>query len=153
MNRDCLRYILLVHDVKGEVTWEESKKLEDLVKKTYGVHVGLLPLFSGGSQLAHEEARKLWPIKSEKEREEKGEVIGLGYELTSNSLHERNPSIVSDHQVRVDEMEQKGLELSLDDFERLKTFSRELIVQSIVPWIERTVTVLNEQVSNSLSLL
>lgn len=146
MNRDCLRYILLVHDVKGEVTWEESKKLEDLVKKTYGVHVGLIPLFSGGSQLAHEEARKLWPVQREREREEKGEVIGLGYELTSNSVHERNPS--NQVQIQVDEMEQKGLELSLDDFERLKTFSRELIVQSIVPWIERTVTVLNEQVSN-----
>ena len=143
MNRDCLRYILLIHDAssRGQVSWQESKKLEDLVKKTYGVHVGLIPLFSGGSELARKEVEKLWPVrKGEEGRREEG-IVGLGYELPpTTTTHERKSSIV-------DESEQKGQELSLDDLERLKGFVRELVVQSIVPWIERTVTVLNEQVS------
>ena len=147
VNTEVLRYILLVHDVQGEGSWQESKKLEDLVKKTYGVHVGLIPLFSGGSELARKEVEKLWPVrKGEEGRREEG-IVGLGYELPpTTTTHERKSSIV-------DESEQKGQELSLDDLERLKGFVRELVVQSIIPWIERTVTVLNEQVShNKLSL-
>ena len=152
VNTEVLRYILLVHDVQGEGSWEESKKLEDLVKKTYGVHVGLIPLFSGGSELARKEVDKLWPVGKEEEGRGREEgIVGLGYELppttTTTTSHERKNSIAED------ESEQKGQELSLDDLERLKGFVRELVVQSIIPWIERTVTVLNEQVShNKLSL-
>ena len=42
---------------------------------------------------------------------------------------------------------EKGQELSEDDLKALRVFMREMVVQSVLPWIERSVVVGNEQVS------
>jgi hypothetical protein len=45
---------------------------------------------------------------------------------------------------------EKGRELSEEDLKSLRIFMREMVVQSILPWIERSVVVGNEQVSSIL---
>lgn len=44
---------------------------------------------------------------------------------------------------------EKGHELSDDDLKALRLFLREMVVQSVVPWIERSVVVGNEQYNAS----
>lgn len=46
-----------------------------------------------------------------------------------------------------------GHELSEEDLKALRVFMRELVVQSVVPWIERQVVVGNEQVRLSVPSL
>lgn len=46
-----------------------------------------------------------------------------------------------------------GQELSEDDLKNLRIFLREMVVQSLVPWLERAVVVGNEQVRRRSVLL
>jgi hypothetical protein len=63
-------------------------------------------------------------------------TIGLGVSLEpSQSAAPTEPGPV-----------EAGQELSEDDVKAIKVFLREMVVQSIIPWIERSVVVGNEQV-------
>ncbi|BGP44635.1 hypothetical protein JCM10450v2_000449 [Rhodotorula kratochvilovae] len=147
---DALRFIVLVHDFGaggGRPAWEDAQRLHETVRKTYGVHTALLPLFSAAQSAADplppaEGAAALWaslpappaappPVEA---------VIGLGVDEPEPAAIRApavDPSAVA--------APQRGHELSSSDILALRTFVRELVVQSLVPHLERQGVVLHEQ--------
>lgn len=157
INPDLLRYVLIVHDLGGagaigdqEETqrWNDAKKLEEMVKKTYGVHTVLLPLFGNGQDQDAgneggeedvkrcQELERLFPSSSANTNRRGGEV-GLGVEGGYGVEPPQTPKTLT-----------TGRDLTSRDIDQLYRFMRELVVQSIIPWIERSVVVGNEQVNS-----
>lgn len=139
---------------KTELTGEvcSAQKLHETIRKTYGLHTALLPLFSAATTAAipHPAApgiETLW-----KESILDSTVKSVDPNIRRSSAVEVNgeeispEAIVSPTVVRV----AKGRELSEEDLKSLRIFMREMVVQSILPWIERSVVVGNEQVSHDL---
>ncbi|GAA5866902.1 hypothetical protein JCM3774_004598 [Rhodotorula dairenensis] len=94
---DRLRFVLLVHDHSDpDADWQDAQKLHDTVRKTYGLHTALVPLFFSTTAAAA-------PVHHD------------------------------------------GPQLSDADVTALKSFAREFVVQSFVPFLERTAIVAHEQ--------
>jgi len=125
-----------------------AKDLHETIRKTYGHHTSILPLFSAAPTAQKPQARApdlglLWsdtrPLSSPPQTPA---AIGLGVEDGLADPFAPTPPSVSPP-VAV----QKGQELSEDDLQATRLFLREFVVQSLVPWLERAVVVGNEQVS------
>ncbi|GAA5949848.1 hypothetical protein JCM3765_007713 [Sporobolomyces pararoseus] len=189
VNPDILRYILIIHDMRttpttststteeeegggggggggrgGEgMSWEQVLKLEETVKKTYGVHTKVLTLYDhykplkspaelkleqegggGGGVDLEKEIENLWPTSFTSEEEEThsgGEsLIGLGYSSSSTSPT-RTLTTTTTHQ--------KNKCFSLKDLDSLSLFVREFVTQSLIPHLERTITLYHEQFNSS----
>jgi hypothetical protein len=166
VNPDILRYILIIHDMRTttSVDWEQTLKLQETVKKTYGVHVKVLPLWDHHDDTTvmmktreelesdrdkhedlKEDLKKLWPKSDEDRRKRRGggggELIGLGYSSpTSNDVNEEEEE---------EEEEEGVISFSSRDLSNLSSFTREFVTQSIVPFLERQITVSYEQFQSS----
>ena len=178
VNPDILRYILIIHDMRtttnspsssqeeredrSGMSWEQVLKLEETVKKTYGVHTKILSLYDhyqplkspaelkleqeqeerGGmvKKSLEEELEKLWPTTTSSEEEIQlggsSSLIGLGYTPTTNVT---TPG----------QKKRLGSSLSLKDLDSLSLFLREFVTQSLIPYLERTITLYNEQFNSS----
>lgn len=188
INPDILRYILIIHDLRtddpttprtsggggsGTVSdWDQVRKLEETVKKTYGVHTKVLPLYDHYKEMKlpgegreeeeegvgpERELEKLWPSTSEGGKNSsstrgmgtgQGELVGLGYEEEGETTVLSLSTSIS----KLDSLQQTrrgGHDLSLKDLQTLSLWIRELVSQSIIPHLERTITVSNEQFNNS----
>ncbi|GAA6018193.1 hypothetical protein JCM11491_005627 [Sporobolomyces phaffii] len=168
-NPEVLRYILIVHDARQGGS-EQVEKLHETVKKTYGVHTKVLTLWdhykplelpsstgqdsaaaagAGEASLEHE-LEKLWPEDLEEEATKRKAITseassaaltGLGYLGAVEQDHEQARPLAR--------RGRPGHDLSLVDLQSLSVFTRELVTQSIVPYLERQITVANEQFNNN----
>ncbi|GAA6006499.1 hypothetical protein JCM10207_004953 [Rhodosporidiobolus poonsookiae] len=153
---DVLRFVVLVHDWGaggGQEGWEDAQTLHDTIRKTYGLHTALVPLFSASPSAAKpqppaEAAAAMYahlavsPSAAASQAQTKEEVVGLGYEdepSASSSSGAAAPD-APDHPAPV-----PGAHLSTTDLQSLSKLTRSLLVQSILPHLERTVVVGNEQ--------
>ncbi|TNY20262.1 ER-golgi trafficking TRAPP I complex 85 kDa subunit-domain-containing protein, partial [Rhodotorula diobovata] len=165
---DILRFVVLVHDQGaggGPAAWADAQRLHDTVQKTYGVHSALLPLFSAAPNAVDrlpraEEAPALWAhLDDARERpesyaegeEQAGEVrvVGLGFDADADAdADDSGPAAVPSApstSTRPTFPPQRGLELSPSDLTSLRTFAREFVLQSLVPFLERRGVLLHEQ--------
>ncbi|GAA5899344.1 Trs85p [Sporobolomyces salmoneus] len=182
VNPDILRYILIIHDMRttatdssltegnisGVTSWEQVKRLEETVKKTYGVHTKVLGLWDhyqplrlpdeiekeGPEKSLDDELEKLWPTRGGNEGEDSvpERLVGLGY-FEDDTPGTTKPTLPvgqeQSERVSYGGRRRKGQDLSLVDLQNLSVFTREFVSQSLVPFLERTVTVSNEQFNNS----
>lgn len=143
---DRLRFVLLVHDcghTDAGIDWTEAQKLHDTVRKTYGLHTALVPLFSAAQAAERREpaapdAAALWPGPPRRARNPPA-LVGLGVDDGS----ETSPEIMTPDYASSDGP--IGSELSVQDLTALTTFAREFVVQSLVPFLERSAIVAHEQ--------
>ncbi|GAA5923269.1 TRAPP III-specific subunit 85 family protein [Sporobolomyces koalae] len=142
VNPEVLRYILIVHDARKQdkISWQEVARLEETVKKTYGVHTKVLTLYDNDStdtpaNTDHDDlVRILWPESDQDAQRSEG-LVGLGYEPETASPAPRT--------IR------RGHDLSRKDLGTLSEWTREIILQSVIPSIERSVIVAHEQFQSS----
>ncbi|GAA5859599.1 hypothetical protein JCM8547_006157 [Rhodosporidiobolus lusitaniae] len=169
---NVLRFVVLVHDFGlggGREGWEDAQTLHDTIRKTYGLHTALLPLFSASPGGTHPQppsstATSLYAYlrpspTSSASRADEGEVVGLGYNIpitapppsssSPPSLTSNDPAAPSPAPAPPEAEAAMGSELSDADLTALAKFARELVGQSVVPWIERAVVVGNEQFISS----
>lgn len=149
---DQLRFILLVHDhgrhPDDAADWSDAQKLHDTIRKTYGLHTALVPLFSAAPTAPHPEppapeaalAIWNWDAAAAPSEPSSTALIGLGVDESggrgdyddNDAKHPAAPHT-------------PAAELSTQDLTALATFSREFVVQSLVPFLERTAIVAHEQ--------
>ncbi|KAM0793278.1 hypothetical protein ACM66B_000739 [Microbotryomycetes sp. NB124-2] len=152
---DIIRYIVLVHDFGaggGRDAWEDAQTLHETIRKTYGLHTALLSVFSASPSAAHPQppARgvdALWhainPNLSSDQAHPHIMDLGITNDDNPESLHAHQPAEPSPAPRSF------GAELSDDDVRSLKVFVREMVVQSIIPWMERSIVVGAEQFAAS----
>ncbi|GAA5834924.1 hypothetical protein JCM11251_002063 [Rhodosporidiobolus azoricus] len=176
-----VRFVVLVHDWGaggGQEGWEDAQSLHETIRKTYGLHTALVPLFSAsdgakqtqpqapldvlqrmyGHLAAPKDERKVEALVTPAE-----EVVGLGYDvpdLPTSSPHPPTappavspipaPSAVPEAEpLPSPDFVVPGHELSEADLTVLNKFVREMVVQSVIPFMERSVIVGNEQFAAS----
>ncbi|WFD39100.1 uncharacterized protein MJAP1_002071 [Malassezia japonica] len=117
---DVLRSYLVLHDASApNADLRRSEALLDEVKRTYGLQCALLTINSATE-----------PVDSV--------VARVQAEWDTPDLRHVPPSSTP-----------PGAALSVDDVQRIEAYVRELVVKSLVPYLERTVQQLNEQVGSS----
>lgn len=104
--------------------------LLDSIKRIYGLNCCILPLNSGSPDSpASADVTKLWTTALQGETLARLQSPRLGQEVEDKDF----ASLLSE-----------------EDVKRLKGFVRELVAQSLIPWMERCVTHWNESVSKCL---
>ena len=130
MDPHVLRYYVVVHDVRnGDLA--ESERLLEQIKRAYGVHCAMLQINSLDLDA---------PAPLEGEKDSRPDYFdGLWDRYTSSSITEDAPV-------------EPGTGLGHKDVYAIRVFLRELVVQSLVPWMERNVQQWNEQVCYNLKI-
>ncbi|KAM0755961.1 hypothetical protein T439DRAFT_376232 [Meredithblackwellia eburnea MCA 4105] len=166
-NPEVLRYIVLVHDYgvgTGRDGWEDAQTLHETIRKTYGSHTALLPLFSASPTAMNPQPRArgvgaLWePFSSSSSSSpsnnppasssQQGLTPTVGLGVSSAGLlpdHTTTPAPPLSPTKPSIGTGDKGLELSDEDIVSLKLLLREFVSQSLVPFLERGVRVGNQQ--------
>ena len=148
-----LRYYVLVHDLSTGSAEEWQPLLED-VRRAYGVHCGFLALNA-------EAAQKDIPDSAYTDRSQrpkpKADDFSEHWREVLNSPKRPSRSAFSSHanlqqlgqqlaEQGKDSSDEPGRNLGEEDVRRIKAFLREFTVQSLVPWMERSVSQTNEHV-------
>ncbi|GAA5861311.1 hypothetical protein JCM1840_005328 [Sporobolomyces johnsonii] len=152
-NPDVLRYIVLVHDVGaggGKEAWDDAQRLHETIRKTYGLHTALLPLFSASPTALQpsppaQNLSSLFPSSSSSGPHPAPGRSAIGLGVDGYDVEEGVEKVEQPERVAME----RGKELSEEDLRLIGGFMRELVVQSVVPWIERAVVVGNEQYTAS----
>lgn len=148
------RYYVLLHDVsKSGTDLAESLALLDNVKKTYGLHCCLLSVNSAGSTSADgrlstrsEGVSSIWQ-----------QALPSGGARPSGAL-ESNEFGSPGRQTKHDKArswhgeendKEYGMLIDDDDVRRIKAFVRDFAAQSLIPFMERCVSLWNEQLAAS----
>ncbi|BGP21457.1 (transport protein particle) complex protein Trs85 [Rhodotorula toruloides] len=143
---DVLRFVVLVHDQGrggGKEEWDDAQRLHETIRKTYGLHTAVVPLFSAspGAQNPHPPAptaSAMWdflgPVDAVPWRAEK--VVGLGVD-EGFDVEPPTPPPPTDLTTRASELSEINLSA-------LTSFSREFLLQSLVPHLERLAVVGHE---------
>ncbi|KAI9724124.1 MAG: hypothetical protein M1812_000843 [Candelaria pacifica] len=126
VNNEYLRYYVLVHDEDRDDI-AKSTALFDQMKRHFGLDCHLLRLRT--SQCV--------PTDDDSTRLPTCEWISAAEELAEIQKRERD-----------DEVEDRGPYLLDSDSTSIRTFIREMVVQSIVPFMERCVSSWNDQVAS-----
>ncbi|KAI9930435.1 hypothetical protein ASPWEDRAFT_39317 [Aspergillus wentii DTO 134E9] len=127
INAEYLRYYVLVHDEdQDDIT--ESTKLYDQMKRHFGLHCHLLRLRSTQCVVTDDDSVQVpkceWLSPSE-------HLLGVG---------QTEPLV---------DLDTDGLPYLFDsDVMSIKTFVRELVAQSVIPYMENRVAVWNDQVAS-----
>lgn len=113
----------------AEASPSRSKEILETIKRIYGLNCCILPLNSAPQPSADAEpaTSTAWSEHLERSRP-------TGY--SSEQYLETSPSA------------QTGKLLSEDDVKRLGGLVREMVAQSLIPWMERCVTQWNDSVSS-----
>lgn len=151
-NPDILRYIVLIHDHGaggGRDALEDAQTLHETIRKTYGHHTALLPLFSAAPTATPPQQRArglapLWPELPRSSMPKPQPLLGLGVTQEADDPTPQSP--IAEPKESHEEIE-RGHEISDDDLKALRVFMRDMVTQSLIPWMERAVIVGNEQVS------
>ncbi|KAJ6164872.1 TRAPP III complex Trs85 [Penicillium chermesinum] len=127
VNQEYLRYYVLVHDEeRDDIT--ESTKLYDQMKRHFGLHCHLLRLRSSQCVVTDDDSVQVptceWLSPME-------HLSGVGEAETLVDLGTDGTPYLFD-----------------SDVTAIKTFVRELIVQSVIPFMENRVAVWNDQVAS-----
>ena len=151
MDRNVLRYYVLVHDLSTGPSEDYASLLEDL-RRAYGVHCGFLAL---NSEIASrpdsayvDASQRPQPKQADFSAYWKG-VAHLDGTGLDGSLSAGKPHSLSDNAVKT--TVEGGQNMGEEDVRRIKAFLREFTVQSLVPWLERVVSQTNEQVGQGRS--
>ncbi|UZJ55920.1 hypothetical protein CBS101457_005240 [Exobasidium rhododendri] len=162
-----LRYYVLLHDVsKSGSDLSESIALLENIKKTYGLHCCLLPINSGGpganggkkSSIGISELyRRAFQNDRRTEEASNGDDNDVPPKIPPKA-DQMNESEV-DQSVEGEEKEkwysekeeefQYGECLDEDDVKRIKAFVRDFAAQSLIPFLERCVSLWNDQLAAS----
>ncbi|CAO1632429.1 unnamed protein product [Parajaminaea phylloscopi] len=140
VDSNVLRYYVLLHDISQGADLSESIALLESVKKIYGLDCCILPINSAKAEgndaaaIASTPSR-LWEQACSSHRG-----------LPKRSDDDADTSATS--QVS-DGRGQFAALLSQADVERLSAFVRELVAQSLIPWMERCVSHYNESIAAS----
>ncbi|EHK99601.1 putative Transport protein particle subunit trs85-2 [Glarea lozoyensis 74030] len=126
VNGEYLRYYVLVHDEEGDdIT--KSMTLFDQMKKHFGLHCHLLRLRSSNCVSTDDDCLQLprceWVAASE-------ELADIQARELEEDIEESYPYIYE------------------SDVTAIKTFIREMVSQSVVPSMERNVSMWNDQVAS-----
>ncbi|GAA5969255.1 hypothetical protein JCM11641_007530 [Rhodosporidiobolus odoratus] len=160
-NPDVLRCVVLVHDWGaggGREGWQDAQQLHETIRKTYGLHTALLPIFSGSStaklpQPPSETAVSLYsflcPSSPTTAAHTPNVVVGLGYDVPDEPIPTSAAEAITGVEAEGAGESPPGHELSDQDLTAIAKFVREMVVQSVVPWMERQVVVGNEQFTAS----
>lgn len=143
MGTEYLRYYVLIHDEEtDDIT--KSTALFDLMKRHFGLHCHLLRLRSTQCVQTDDDSFVLpyteWLSADEEIASERMKGKPITSSLSSNSVAES-----TDFTGDVEKSEQYIPE---SDATAIKTFLREMVVQSIVPFMENRVMTWNDQVAS-----
>ncbi|BGP12587.1 hypothetical protein JCM10213v2_000504 [Rhodosporidiobolus nylandii] len=154
---DVLRFVVLVHDWGaggGPSGWKDALDLHETIRKTYGLHTALLPIFSASPNAAHPQppspsAQALWsflapPSPSLPLPHAVEPVVGLGYEGYDVDAPDPASGSAPPPPPAGNDDAQPAKEVSDADVTALQKFVREMVVQSVIPFMERQVVVGNE---------
>ncbi|KAF7716154.1 Uncharacterized protein PECH_005430 [Penicillium ucsense] len=126
IHQEYLRYYVLVHDEeRDDIT--ESTKLYDQMKRHFGLHCHLLRLRSSQCVVTDDDSMQVPHCEWLSPKEH---LLGVGETETLVDLGTDGTSHIFD-----------------SDVSAIKSFVRELIVQSIIPFMENRVAVWNDQVA------
>ncbi|KZP10535.1 hypothetical protein FIBSPDRAFT_1051266 [Athelia psychrophila] len=124
----CLRYTLIVHPEDSPLSEEEAGALFNAVKKQYGLHSYLLSLALPSPPPP--------PVP----------VPGLIPRLPPPPSNQQTP------QKGPSSLTLNTLKMSSDDIQQTARFTREFVVQSLLPWMEKCVNDWNEVYSSNRRL-
>lgn len=144
IDRNVLRYYVLIHDLSTGPAEEHTSLLEDL-RRAYGVHCGFLALNSEIAtrpDSAYADASQRPPAKDVDFHRHWTQPGSGASEDAQNDNNDSRPGGGED-------AIEKGKNLGEEDVRRIKAFLREFAVQSLVPWLERVVAQTNEQAGRS----
>ncbi|PWN32069.1 uncharacterized protein FA14DRAFT_162337 [Meira miltonrushii] len=147
------RYYVLLHDVsKSGSDLTESVALLENVKKTYGLHCCLLPINSAEGKSSHpkEDISSLWhrvlrntssyatsppqddTITASPKKRQSLDALSKWYGGSTTEEEKVYASLIND-----------------DDVRKIKTFVRDFAAQSLIPFMERCVSLWNDQLAAS----
>ncbi|RFU26600.1 hypothetical protein B7463_g9730, partial [Scytalidium lignicola] len=123
VNNDYLRYYILVHDEeRDDIT--ASIALFDKMKRSFGLHCHLLRLRSSQCVVTDDDSVQL----------PRSDWMAAAEEVTEIESHE--------------DIEDSAPYIYESDITAIKTFIREMVTQSVVPSMERSVALWNDQVAS-----
>lgn len=145
VNPEYLRYYVLVHDEeRDDIT--ESMKLYDQMKRHFGLHCHLLRLRSSQCVVTDDDSVQVPSCEwlSPEER-----LSGAGEAGKSNHCFVARIKISSVLPETLVDLGGDGTPYLFDsDVTSIRTFIRELVVQSVIPFMENRVAVWNDQVAS-----
>lgn len=159
-----LRYYVLIHDISySGPDLSESISLLENVKKTYGLHCCLLPINSGQDGQASPRISKLYSsaLRHERNSRKTGRANDVPPKVPTKDGPEEELAEVDESSVSISEDERArwysaikegvtyGQLLSGVDVKKIRSFVRDFSAQSLIPFLERCVTLWNEQLAAS----
>ncbi|KAJ5894691.1 TRAPP III complex Trs85 [Penicillium taxi] len=139
VNQEYLRYYVLVHDEeRDDIT--ESTKLYDQMKRHFGLHCHLLRLRSSQCVVTDDDSVQI-PLCEWLSPQERLSGVGEAGKSKARNLTSKAETLV--------DLGTDGTPYLFDsDASAIKTFIRELIVQSVIPFMENRVAIWNDQVAS-----
>lgn len=123
MDPNILRYYVVLHDVQSDtVSRKDSLDLLDQIRKAYGVHCALLDIHS-------------WNPDAPAPLEGPKDVRPASFDTLWHPYLENNTQLY--------------VKMGEKDAYNLRVFLRELVIMSLVPWMERSVQTWNEALAAS----
>lgn len=146
VNQEYLRYYVLVHDEeRDDIT--ESTKLYDQMKRHFGLHCHLLRLRSSQCVVTDDDSVQV-PIcewLSPQEHLSGAGEAGMYTELYSQF----SKTTTNDMPETLVDLGTDGTPYLFDsDITSIRAFIRELVVQSVIPFMENRVAVWNDQIAS-----
>lgn len=147
IQQDYLRYYVLIHDEERDDIME-STKLYDQMKRHFGLHCHLLRLRSSQCVVTDDDSTQVPQCEWLSPREHLSGVGEAGsfdsYTLERGLYAKPNPTLETLVDLGTD-----GTPYLFDsDATAIKSFVRELMVQSVIPFMENRVAVWNDQVAS-----
>ncbi|TEB39007.1 hypothetical protein FA13DRAFT_1724958 [Coprinellus micaceus] len=142
VDSNVLRYILIVHPQNTHFSDEEATALFNAVKKQYGLHCYLLPLTLPSPPPVPIPVPAIVPRLPPLSEPESPEVYRRGPPPTP--VTPNNPNGITDA-LNTLRMEEK-------DIQQTARFTREFLVMSLIPWMEKCVVEWNEAYSSTRRL-
>lgn len=125
MDPNVLRYYVVLHDTRSSsVSRADSQALLDQVRKTYGIHCALLDIHS-------------WDPEAPPPLEGPPDTRPSSFDT------------LWDPYLPPDEMGQGKVDMGERDAYHVRVFLRELVIMSLIPWIERNIQSWNESLAAS----
>ena len=144
MSTDYLRYYILVHDEdKDDIS--KSVALFDLMKRHFGLHCHLLRLKSSQCASTDDDSFRLPPIEWLSAEESNAMTQREG-----NGMRRRCPhvSLTLGELDSAEDLEDSERSVSEADANAIIAFIREMVTQSIIPFMENRMTAWNDQVAS-----
>ncbi|KAH7912583.1 ER-golgi trafficking TRAPP I complex 85 kDa subunit-domain-containing protein [Hygrophoropsis aurantiaca] len=132
-----LLYTLIIHPQNSQLSDEEAGALFNAVKRQYGLHAYLLPLSLPSPPPPPVPVPALMPRLPP--------VVVEGAEQINGSLGVSNVQPSSSVALNT-------LRMSEQDIQQTAKFTREFVVMSLIPWMEKCTIEWNEAVSSSLAI-